>query len=95
MIYGREADEYTDFWNKEMYILDWKLPVESVTEKLKGKDQMAWIRAVNSIYHRAEEIVLNEILFLKKKYRRQLIIFTNVFCYLIVRKIDRYISIII
>lgn len=36
---------------------------ESATEKLKEKNQMAWIRAVNSIYHRAEEIVLNEIIY--------------------------------
>ena len=36
---------------------------ESVTEKLKAADQMAWIRAMNSIHNRAEEIVLEEIVY--------------------------------
>ena len=34
---------------------------ECVTEELKAADQMAWIRAMNSIHNRAEEIVLEEI----------------------------------
>lgn len=33
---------------------------ESMTEKLKANNQTEWIRTVNSIYHCAEEIVLNE-----------------------------------
>ena len=36
---------------------------ESVTEELKASDQMAWVRAMNSIRNRAEEIVLNEIVY--------------------------------
>ena len=36
---------------------------EGVTEELKASDQMAWVRAMNSIYNRAEEIVLNEIVY--------------------------------
>ena len=36
---------------------------ESVTEELKAKDQMAWVRAMNSIYNRAEEIVLRQIVY--------------------------------
>ena len=35
---------------------------EGVTEELKAADQMAWIRAMNSIHNRAEEIVLEEII---------------------------------
>ena len=31
---------------------------ESVTDELKENDQMAWIKAMNSIHNRAEEIVL-------------------------------------
>ena len=34
-----------------------------VTEELKAADQMAWIRAMNSIHNRAEEIVLEEIVY--------------------------------
>ena len=36
---------------------------ESVTEKLKAKDQMAWVRAMNNIQNRAEEIVLRELVY--------------------------------
>ena len=37
--------------------------VEGITEELKARDQMAWIRAMNSIRLRAEEIVRSEIVF--------------------------------
>lgn len=36
---------------------------EGVTEELKAADQMAWVRAMNSIRNRAEEIVLKEIVY--------------------------------
>ena len=36
---------------------------ESVTEELKAKDQMAWVRAMNNIQNRAEEIVLRELIY--------------------------------
>ena len=36
---------------------------EGVTEALKAADQMAWIRHMNSIYDRAEEIVLHELVY--------------------------------
>ena len=34
---------------------------EGVTEELKAGDQMAWVRAINSIRNRAEEIVIHEL----------------------------------
>ena len=34
---------------------------EGVTEALKAADQMSWVRRMNSIRNRAEEIVLNEM----------------------------------
>ncbi len=34
---------------------------ENVTAELKEHDQMAWVRAMNSIYNRAEEIVIHEV----------------------------------
>ena len=34
---------------------------EGVTEELKVGDQMAWVRAMNSICSRAEEIVIHEL----------------------------------
>ena len=36
---------------------------EGVTEKLKVKDQMQWVRKMNNIRNRAEEIVNNKIIY--------------------------------
>ena len=36
---------------------------ESVTEALKAADQMEWVRRMNSIRSRAEEIVLHELVY--------------------------------
>ena len=36
---------------------------EGVTESLKASDQMEWVRRMNSIHHRAEEIVLTELVY--------------------------------
>jgi hypothetical protein len=36
---------------------------EGVTEALKAVDQIEWIRRMNSIRNRAEEIVLNELVY--------------------------------
>ena len=36
---------------------------EGVTEQLKAQDQMLWVRRMNSIRARAEEIVREEIIF--------------------------------
>ena len=36
---------------------------EGITEALKTSDQMAWVRAMNSIRSRAEEIVLAEVVY--------------------------------
>ena len=36
---------------------------ESVTEELKAKDQMAWVRSMSSIHNRAEEIILRELIY--------------------------------
>ena len=37
--------------------------LEGVTETLKAADQMAWVRRMNSIRNRAEEIVLHELIY--------------------------------
>ena len=36
---------------------------EEITEELKVQDQMTWVRAMNSIRNRAEEIVLQELVY--------------------------------
>ena len=44
-------------------ILEQMKVAEGVTEELKAADQMAWVGVMNSIHNRAEEIVLNEIVY--------------------------------
>jgi hypothetical protein len=36
---------------------------ESVTEKMKESNQWEWVRKMNSIFNRAEEIVLSELIY--------------------------------
>lgn len=36
---------------------------EGVTEALKAADQMEWVRRMNSIHNRAEEVVLRELVY--------------------------------
>lgn len=36
---------------------------EGVTEALKAADQMEWVRRINSIHNRAEEIILTELVY--------------------------------
>lgn len=36
---------------------------EDVTEALKHTDQLGWVQRMNSIRNRAEEVVLNEIIY--------------------------------
>ena len=36
---------------------------EGVTEELKDRDQMEWVRRMNSIRHRAEEIVISGLIY--------------------------------
>ena len=37
--------------------------IEGVTEELKAKEQMTWIRKMNSLHAAAEEIVLKELVY--------------------------------
>ena len=36
---------------------------EGITEELKSQDQMTWVRAMNNIRNRAEEIILQELIY--------------------------------
>ena len=38
-------------------------PLEGVTERLKAENQMEWLRRINSIRTRAEEIVIREVVY--------------------------------
>lgn len=37
---------------------------EEITEELKSQDQMTWVRAMNSIRNRAEEIIRSKIIYI-------------------------------
>ena len=36
---------------------------QGITEELKARDQMEWVRAVNNVRNAAEEIVCNELIY--------------------------------
>ncbi len=36
---------------------------DGVTEALKADDPMAWVRKMNGIWHRANEVVMQEIVY--------------------------------
>ena len=44
-------------------LLPQMMQVEGVDEALKVRDQMEWVRRMNSIQNRAEEILLNELVY--------------------------------
>lgn len=51
---------------EEMFsqLVDRMKEAEGITEQLKAKNQMEWVRRMNSIRNRAEEIVKSEVLFI-------------------------------
>ena len=53
----RQANEMMELLIRQM--AEW----EGFTEELKANDQMAWIRAMNNILERAEEIVYQEVIY--------------------------------
>ena len=57
------ADLNEQAQNRLQLIIRQMQEAESVTEELKAKDQMAWVRAMNSIQNRAEEIILRELIY--------------------------------
>ena len=52
-----QAEERFDLLAKQM------AEKEGVTEQLKAQDQMLWVKRMNNIRARAEEIVREEIIF--------------------------------
>lgn len=61
----KEHIEDIDRQAEEMFfqLVDRMKQSEEVTEQLKTTDQMEWVRRMNSIRGRAEEIVKSEVLF--------------------------------
>ena len=52
-----EAQERMDMLVRQM------MERQGITEELKARDQMEWVRAVNNIQNAAEEIVLKELIY--------------------------------
>ena len=57
------ANLYVDYQRLLSLIIEQMQASEGVTEELKAADQMAWVGAMSSICHRAEEIVLREMIY--------------------------------
>ena len=62
-LYSYLADIDTQARNKLNLIATQLAEKESITEELKAQDQMAWVRAMNNIRNRAEEIVFKELIY--------------------------------
>jgi len=52
-----EAQERMDILVSQM------MEKQGITEELKARDQMEWVRAVNNVRNSAEEIVRHEIIY--------------------------------
>ena len=67
LLSGRLYDHLAEIDRSGSARLEAMIPViaaaEGVNEALKARDQMAWVAAMNSIRHRAEESILTELVF--------------------------------
>ena len=57
------ADLNKQAQNRLDYIIVQMKEAEGIMEELKACDQMAWVRAMNSIRNRAEEIIRSEMIY--------------------------------
>ena len=57
------ADLNEQAQNRLQLIIRQMQEAESVNDELKEDNQMAWVQAMNSIYNRAEENVLHELVY--------------------------------
>ena len=62
-LYSYLADIDTQARNKLDLLVTQLAEKEGINEQLKARDQLAWVRAMNNIRNRAEEIVLKELIY--------------------------------
>ena len=62
-LYSHLADIDTQARNKLHLLVTRLAEKEDINEELKSQDQMAWVAAMNNIRNRAEEIVLQELIY--------------------------------
>ena len=64
-LYSYPADIDSQTRNKIDLLVTQLAEKEGINECLKAQDQLAWIRAMNNIRNRAEEIVLKELIYVE------------------------------
>ena len=62
-LYSYLADIDTQARNKLYLLVTQLTEKEGINEQLKAQDQMAWVGAMNNIRNRAEEIILQELIY--------------------------------
>ena len=62
-LYSYLADTDTQARNKPHLLVTQLVEKEGINEQLKAQDQMAWVGAMNNIRNRAEEIILQELIY--------------------------------
>ena len=62
-LYSYLADIDTQARNKLDLLVTQMAEKEGINEDLKEQDQLSWVRAMNNIRNRAEEIVLKELIY--------------------------------
>lgn len=62
-LYSYLADIDTQARNKLDLLVTQLAEKEGTNDCLKAQDQLAWVRAMNNIHNRAEEIVLKEMIY--------------------------------
>lgn len=63
MLHSYLADIDVQAQDRLALLIKQRAEKEGITEQLKTHDQMAWVRVMNSIRNRAEEIINAEIIF--------------------------------
>jgi len=54
---NEQCVEYRDFLMNQI------MEQEGITEELKSRDQMEWVRRANNVRNRVDEIILNELVY--------------------------------
>ena len=62
-LYSYLADIDTQARNKLHQLVTQWAEKEGINEQLKSQDQLAWVGAMNNIRNRAEEIILQEVIY--------------------------------
>lgn len=62
-LYSYLNDLDTQARNRLLLLITQLAEKEGINEQLKAQDQMAWVGAMNNIRNRAEEIILQELIY--------------------------------